>query len=166
MVEKLKKGQLVVDIYTENQYVIEEQLPPNSNNCRVSGGFTTKILETSRLYDYQTYFKAKKGGAKNSLSENYVSEEELGVGTFNGIGMTLISWGEKFYCVFVLFLLPIIPLGCYNASVRSSFSLSYKNHQMNYTIRGRSKWDIFDVLMIYLTRWAIPIIIIVLVLIF
>lgn len=88
-----------------------------------------------------------------------MADNDLALGTGNGIGLTLLGeFRPSFngiesthvaYYFFVFLNIPIIPLGCYRVSEVSS---TWKNHKRNvtrYNIYGKEKWKIHEVLLLY-----------------
>lgn len=90
-------------------------------------------------------------------------EREPALGTGNGIGGTLIQ-GQRYhlptasyayYNFFVILYLPIIPLGCYLAKEDGFEYINHKRSIRKYKVIGMLKWDILEVIYIYLSTYSI-----------
>lgn len=90
-------------------------------------------------------------------------QREPALGTGNGIGGTFIrgiryhlqTASCAYYNFFVVFNIPIIPLGCYLAKEDGFEYINYKRSVQKYKIIGELKWNILEVINIYLYTYSV-----------
>ncbi len=83
-------------------------------------------------------------------------------GTSNLIGFTMIRGvrvhpigAYSGYEFFVFLNMPIIPVGCYLYTDLGTERVSYKQERTTYKIYGEIRWNIWEVLSIYLGRYSV-----------
>lgn len=79
------------------------------------------------------------------------------LGTGNGLGISLYGGarydsktGSEVYYQFVTILLPVLPIKCYLAKKTAFHRENHKKATTSYKIYGTVKWNIWEILFIYL----------------
>lgn len=84
------------------------------------------------------------------------------LGTGNGLGISFyksercdFKTGATVYYQFITIFLPLIPIGCYLAKEIGYHKENHKKATTSYAIYGVAKWNVWEILSIYL--WWYPI---------
>lgn len=81
----------------------------------------------------------------------------LGIGNGIGVGMFgefIRKGGVQASYSFLCFIIPLIPLGCYDRCISNYKSESYKRQVTTYQMAGSQPWRFLEVLSIYCRYWG------------